>query len=264
MPELPEVHTFKVYFDATALQQKILQVEVQDDKIIRNMDGSVFEEKLKGLTFTDSYRHGKYLFGLLDNGHSVLLHFGMTGDLVYYHNEEDQPRHERFAFQFGAGRLGFDCPRKFARILYLEDFNQYLEDQKLGPDALEIDQKTFLKATEGKKTTLKGFLLNQANLAGVGNLYADEICYQAKLHPASRVNHLSTKQLKKVFQLVKSILQEAVDRRPHYKQYPEDWFWNWRKEGAPGPSGKGVIEKTKVAGRTTYFCTPIQKLIVSP
>ncbi|MEL6660788.1 MAG: DNA-formamidopyrimidine glycosylase family protein, partial [Bacteroidota bacterium] len=107
MPELPEVHTFQQYFDAAALQQQIMQVEVHDDKIIRNSDGATFADKLAGRTFTGSLRRGKYLFGDLDNGHSVLLHFGMTGDLKLYQEPEEKPRFERFAFVFNDGnRLG--------------------------------------------------------------------------------------------------------------------------------------------------------------
>ncbi len=121
MPELPEVNTFQRYFDETSLDQKIIKVEVQDDKIIRNVSGATFADLLTNRTFTGSYRRGKYLFGELDNGHHVLLHFGMTGDLKYYSEPEEAPKHERFAFHFENGyRLGFDCPRKFARICYLE------------------------------------------------------------------------------------------------------------------------------------------------
>ena len=79
MPELPEVNTFKQYFDAAALQQTIMQVDVSDDKIIRSSDGATFAEKLAGRTFVSSMRRGKYLFADLDNGHSVLLHFRNDG-----------------------------------------------------------------------------------------------------------------------------------------------------------------------------------------
>ncbi len=261
MPELPEVNTFKKYFDASALQTIISKVVVHDDKIIRNISGRNFAKKLKGRTFINSDRHGKYLFANLDNSHSVLLHFGMTGDLVYYHAPEDRPRFERFVFHFqDGGKLAFDCPRKFARILYLEDSARYLTELGLGPDALKIDKNTFIATAQNKKTTIKGFLLNQNNLAGVGNLYADEICYQARIHPASRVHCLSLAHLRSIFNLMQEILQKAVDRKPYYKDYPEDWFWQWRQEGFPAPKGKGEVVKTKVAGRTTYYCSNWQKL----
>ena len=260
MPELPEVNTFKIYFDTTALQQPIQNVEVHDEKIFRNMDGKVFEKRLKGRTFINSHRQGKYLFGALDNGHSVLFHFGMTGDFVYYQEMEDRPRFERFVFHFkDGGKLGFDCPRKFARILYLEDWKAYVKEQQLGPDALQAKQPSFMENAQGKKTTIKAFLLDQSNIAGVGNLYADEICYQAKIHPASRMDQLSEAQLTLIFTKMQRILKDAVERSPHYKQYPENWYWQWREEGKTGPMG--TVERTKVAGRTTYFWNPGQLLV---
>ena len=183
MPELPEVNTFQRYFDSTSLKQRIEEVVVHDDKIIQDISGMDFAEKLQGTTFLSSYRQGKYLFGELDNDHNVLLHFGMTGDLKYYTDKLEKPKHERFAFIFENGnRLGFDCPRKFAKIRYLADRNAYLEKIKLGTDALRISSKEFLEKAEGKKASIKGFLLNQKQLAGVGNLYADEVLYLSLIH----------------------------------------------------------------------------------
>ena len=175
MPELPEVNTFQRYFDGTSLKQKIEEVIVHDDKIIQDIDGLTFAAQLQGRSFIKSYRQGKYLFGELDNEHHVLFHFGMTGDFKYYQDEEEKPKHERFVFLFENGyRLGFDCPRKFAKIRYLEDRAAYLAKIQLGTDALRISKEEFLEKAQGKKASIKGFLLNQKQLAGVGNLYADE------------------------------------------------------------------------------------------
>ena len=261
MPELPEVNTFQQYFDKTALKQKIIEVQVHDDKIIRNTTGDDFEEKLTGRTFVSSYRRGKYLFGKLDNNHHVLFHFGMTGDLKYYEDESEQPRHERFVFIFGNGfRLGFDCPRKFARILYLENLEDYIEKVGLGEDALVISETAFFEKMEGRKTSIKGFLLNQKLLAGVGNLYADEILYQTKIHPASKVNALKPRHKKAIFKSMKDILTTAVNRAADYKDYPDDWFFQWRVEGQKAPKGKSIVSIEKIAGRTTYFFEGYQKL----
>jgi formamidopyrimidine-DNA glycosylase len=261
MPELPEVNTFQRYFDGTSLHQRIESVEVQDDKIIRNVSGEEFIDKLTGRTFVGSYRRGKYLFAKLDNDQHVLLHFGMTGDLNYYSEPEERTRHERFVFHFENGQhLGFDCPRKFAKIRYIEDLELYLQDIKLGEDALVISEEDFLQKMEGKTATIKGFLLNQAQVAGVGNLYADEICYQTKIHPGSRSNNLNLQQKQAIYQAMKNILQEAIDRNAYYKEYPENWFWEWRKEDRPGPDGEGMVRRTKIAGRTTYFIEGVQVL----
>ena len=259
MPELPEVATFQTYFEAAVLKQPILEVDVWDDKIIRNIDGEAFAQRLKGRTFVDSYRRGKYLFGILDQQHSVLFHFGMTGDFLFYGEGEEAPKYERFVFHFPHGKLGFDCPRKFARILLLESHEAYLNAQQLGPDALAISLEEFLAATKNKKTTIKGWMLNQHHIAGIGNLYADEICFQARVHPASIVSEIPTTKLTTIFQKMKTILAEAVEKKPYYKSYPDQWFWQWRKEGHPAPNGKGSVKKMKVAGRTTYFCSNWQK-----
>lgn len=260
MPELPEVNTFKRYFDESSLNQKIAQTIVADDKIIRNCTGSEFAELTGGRTFLKSYRRGKYLFAEMDNGEHVLLHFGMTGDLAYYEDEIDKPKHERFRFEFENGmKLGFDCPRKFARIVHIPDLEEFIENKKLGEDALVISEKAFLAAAAGKKATIKGFLLNQNHLAGVGNLYADEICYQTKIHPASRTNALSKKQLKSIFKTMQSILNQAIEQLPHYKEYPGEWFWEkWRKEGEL--KGKGMVVSGKIAGRTSYWVNGWQVL----
>ncbi|MEM6967457.1 MAG: DNA-formamidopyrimidine glycosylase family protein, partial [Bacteroidota bacterium] len=227
----------------------------------RNVDAHTFIEKTTGRTFTSSYRRGKYLFGKMDNEQHVLFHFGMTGDLRYYEDEMDKPKYERFVFSFANGyKLGFDCPRKFARILLIEDLQQYISEVKLGEDALVISEKDFLAKMEGRKSTIKGFLLNQKILAGVGNLYADEICYQTKIHPASVVNALSKRHKKAIYKAMKDILQTAVDRTAYYKDYPDDWFFQWREEGKKAPKGKGVAKSAKIAGRTTFFFEGYQKL----
>lgn len=261
MPELPEVNTFQKYFDGTSLHQRIESVEVHDDMIIRNMSGNAFVDRMTGRTFLCSYRRGKYLFAKMDNEEHLLLHFGMTGDLNYYSEPEERTKYERFVFHFDNGQhLGFDCPRKFAKIRYIEDLESYISQIKLGEDALLITKEEFLEKANGKTTTIKGFLLNQNHLAGVGNLYADEICYQTGIHPASRVSNLSGKQLKEIHTAMQRILQEAIERNAYYKDYPENWFWEWRREGEPGPEGEGIVRRTKIAGRTTYFIEDLQQL----
>ena len=260
MPELPEVNTFKKYFEETSLQQRIAEVVVHDHKIIRNISEQGFIEKLTGRTFVGTYRRGKYMFGKMDNKKHVLFHFGMTGDFKYYSDEMERPKHERFVFIFENGnRLGFDCPRKFARICYVEDLITFIAEKKLGPDALEMTEAEFLNIAKNKKSTLKGFLLNQKYLAGMGNLYVDETCYQCRIHPASQVNKIPKKKKIEIFQKMQEILNRAVKERPYYKAYPDDWFWQWRAEGNLAPDGKSKIETATIGGRTTYYASGWQQ-----
>ena len=255
MPELPEVHNFKQYFDAAATGQSIARVEVHDDKIIRNMPGSAFADACRGRTIVDSLRRGKYLFANLDNGEAILLHFGMTGDLNLYQEPEDRGRFERFAFHFNDGNiLGFEDPRKFARILYLKDRDAYIAEVGLGPDALDLTEEHFNRSMKGRKGTIKGLLLNQKIVAGLGNLYVDEICYRCNVHPAVPVNRLSDEERKSVYDQIVAVMKYATDNAPYYHDYPDDWFWHtWRTEGQPDPETGGEVKVVKVAGRTTYY-----------
>jgi len=262
MPELPEVHNFKQYFDAAAIGQTIARMEIHDDRIIRNMSGAAFADGLKGRKITGSIRRGKYLFTQLDNGHDVLLHFGMTGDLNLYQETEDRGRFEKFAYHFTDGNiLGFEDSRLFARILYLEDREAYIREKKLGPDALDLEETYFLNALAGRKTSIKGALLNQSIVAGLGNLYVDDLCYQLRIHPASRVNQFSEDQLKLIYRKIVAMMTYATENAPYYRDYPDKWFWHtWRKEGGTDPDGNGKVQITKVAGRTTYFVEGRQKM----
>ncbi len=268
MPELPEVNTYQKYFDAAAVGQRIVDVDVSDDYIIKQVGpesgnttaatsrvgyfGQRFAERLRGRSITGSHRRGKYLFGELDNGHSVLLHFGMTGDLKLYSEPDQRTKHERFAFVFADGqRLGFDDPRKFAKIRYVEDRETYIANIKLGVDALKITEDEFLAQAKGRNTSIKAFLLNQTALAGVGNLYADEICYQTRIHPESRVAKLSKPKLRAIYTAMVEILTIACDRDAYYRNYPPGWFWQWRK--LDEVEGRGKVMEGIVGGRTTHW-----------
>jgi formamidopyrimidine-DNA glycosylase len=145
-------------------------------------------------------------------------------------------------------------------VNYLEDRDAYILEKKLGPDALEISEEAFLAAMEGRKTSIKGFLLNQSHLAGVGNLYADEVLYQTRVHPASVVVKIPLTKRKEIFAKTQEVLHEAVEKSPYYKQYEDNWFWNkWRFNDHVAPDGKSKVESGKIAGRTTYWAKPWQK-----
>lgn len=260
MPELPEVNTVQQYFNATALHQPVEQVKVYDDHIIRNVSGEKFTALLTGRTFTGSYRRGKYFFAELDNDHHLQLHLGMSGDLKYYSDPDDEPKHTRFFFRFDNGfHLAFDCPRKLARIVYIENLDRYIREKGLGEDAQRISKEDFMQLMEGKQGTLKGFLTNQKYIAGVGNLYADEICYQARVHPASTVSKIEEPVRRLIYEKMQEIFAFAVEKNAHYRHYPEDWLWKWREEGHPCPENGSTVQKMQIAGRTTYYCEGCQK-----
>lgn len=254
MPELPEVHTFQQYFDRHVRGRQIREVVVRDAKILRNLSANEFTERLTGRTVTGSYRRGKYLFAHLDNGAHLQLHFGMTGDLAAYTDPAAHPRHERWHWRLDDGNyLGYDCARKFSRICWVENLEQWMADLGLGPDALDIGEALFVEKMSRRRTTLKAFLLDQSQLAGVGNLYADELCFQTRTHPGSVTTAIPSDRKILIFKTLQNILTEACERRAYYRDYPENWYWQWRVEGAAGPDGVGQIVKGVYGGRSTYW-----------
>ena len=127
------------------------------------------------------------------------LHFGMTGSLEYLKHDEVSPKTARVIFRFADNcRLAFDDQRKFGEIELIEDVDEFLQTRGLGPDALEIGLSEF-KAILGKhRGAVKAILLNQQLIAGIGNLYADEILFRARMHPATEAARLSDKDLSAV------------------------------------------------------------------
>src|SRR5205809_7932038 len=147
MPELPDVETFKRYFDATSLHQRIGHVDVRDSYILKGISARELARGLKGRRFESSRRHGKHLFVRADGDLWLRLHFGMTGSLHYFKHEERAPkpasaeasagRHTRVLFLFANGqRLAFEDQRKFGEVGLVGDVDQFLKNRALGPDAL--------------------------------------------------------------------------------------------------------------------------------
>src|SRR5438094_4670493 len=123
MPELPDVETFKRYFDATSLHQRIDNVDVRDAYILKGVSAYELARRLKGRRFESTYRHGKHLFVRADHDLWLRLHFGMTGSLRYFkHEEQAPPPHSRVLFVFANNhRLAFDDQRKFGQIGLIQD-----------------------------------------------------------------------------------------------------------------------------------------------
>jgi formamidopyrimidine-DNA glycosylase len=201
MPELPSVEIFKRYFDEHALNQMIEKADIKSPELVVYSDHGTLEKTLEGHEFVSSYRYGKYLFSL-DNDLHLIMHFGMTGYLHYSCGGEDFSRYPRLKIYFANGNhLAFDDARKFGKLGITSDPDEFIKLKRLGPDALQVDFGKFQKIFNGRKGMIKPLLLNQNLIAGIGNLYADEILYQTAIHPMTRANHLNTAD-GKIFSLI--------------------------------------------------------------
>ncbi len=260
MPELPDVETFKRYIDSTALHKKINSVDIPTPKILYKTTTQTITKNLLHKTFTETHRHGKYLFLQLSNHDFLLLHFGMTGEVKYFQNKNDQPPHTRFLVEFKNGYyLAFDNQRILGKVGYIEDIASFLEEKSLGEDALEIDEHTFLTLLSKRRGSVKSALMNQKILAGIGNIYADEILFQTRLFPKKSVNDLSKRQLKTLFKNVNKVLTTAIDAQAHPQDFPKNFIIPHRKKEGNCPIDHTPLKTLKVNGRTTYYCPKHQK-----
>ena len=262
MPELPEVETFKRYLDTTSLKQRITKVEVRDAYVLKNVSARELARRLKGRRFESSQRHGKHLFVRTDDEHWLRLHFGMTGSLEYLKHNEVAPRTARVIFRFADNfRLAFDDQRKFGGIELIEDANEFLQTRELGPDALKITLSQF-KAVIGKRRgVIKAILLNQQLIAGIGNLYADEILFRVRMHPGSEANRLMDKDLSRLFRATRYVLGKTIALKADFKHLPKSWLLPHREQLGKCPRcGRGLKSAT-IGGRTSWFCPHCQKRI---
>ncbi|MFO8077890.1 MAG: DNA-formamidopyrimidine glycosylase family protein [Thermoplasmatota archaeon] len=261
MPELPEVEMFKRYIDATSLHQQIDQVIVKTKKILRKTSEKKLKTVLKNNSFTEAKRIGKHLFLKLDTGSWMVLHFGMTGKVSYFKNSRNQPDHTRMLIEFGNDYcFAFDCQRLFGFVRIIDTIKAYVEEKKLGPDALHISQKEFLDDISRRHGKIKSVLMNQHILSGIGNIYADEILFQTRIHPATSVDVLSKKQRKKLFDTISSVLTTAVEKKADFNKYPDEFLIPHRsKQGVCPLNDNHQLKTMKISGRTSYFCPIHQK-----
>jgi formamidopyrimidine-DNA glycosylase len=262
MPELPDVETFRRYLASTALHKKIKEVEVNSLAILEDVSASELKKRLQGRQFEDARRHGKYLAAILDNNGCLVMHFGMTGFLKYFKDERKEPPHERLLISFANGyHLAYDCQRKLGHIRLVDDFAHFIEEKALGPDALDPDLgfAAFQKAAVGRQASIKSFLMNQEVLAGIGNVYSDEILFQAKIPPKIRADRLPDKALQRLFSVRKEVLETAIAHQANPDEFPQSYLTRHRGRSGECPKCGTPIEKTQVSGRTAYYCPDCQK-----
>ena len=259
MPELPDVQTFKRYLDATSLHQRISDVDVRNAYVVKGVSARGLARQLKGHRFESSRRHGKHLFVCVDEDGWLRLHFGMTGSLRYFKDEEKAPRHARAVFVFEKNhRLAFDDQRKFGQIGLLKDVSEFLKKRSLGPDALEIDFSEFQKLLRKRRGAVKSILLNQKLIAGIGNIYADEILFRVRIHPATQTSALKEKAVAKLFRAARYILKEAIAAKADDRM-PKSWLLRHRGKGGKCPRCGRELKSATIGGRTAWFCTHCQR-----
>lgn len=285
MPELPEVETIRRQLEPDLTGRRIDAVEILDGYFTKPGSPAEFESVVAGREVLDVRRRGKYLLLDLDSGDSVVLHLRMTGSLVLLapsgevnpgdlriEPETAGERHlkARFVLDDG-GELRFSDPRRFGRgFVAPEDRAERYLTERLGVEPLSPDftVEEMARVSAGRTGPLKSFLLNQKVVAGVGNIYADEALFRARLHPLSPAGSMRPEHHRALRDGVIAALQRGLDlggasiddyrdaRGERGTMQKE--FLVHRREGEPCVECGTAIRRIVVGGRSTYFCPACQ------
>lgn len=252
MPELPEVEGFKRVLAKNGLRKTIERVEVSDARILGKLSSRALAARLQGAKLVAARRHGKHLMAQIDRGGWLALHFGLTGALRFVPRGEQAPPFTRVRLDFaGDGALAYGNARMIGRVGLVEDAADFVAEEKLGPDALDrrFDFAAFKRAVHGLKRDVKSVLMDQEIVAGIGNIYSDEILFQARLDPAQRIDRLAPGELRRLFLQMRKVLRATAQKG---SLLPE------RKKGGHCPRCGSLLKISKIGGRTAYCCPRCQ------
>jgi len=270
MPELPEVETIKRELAPLVAGRRIKSVEFLWAKTLLSPSVAEFNSRVNGRRITELGRRGKYLIIRLDNGVSILVHLRMTGSFLLGMGKELPDSHTRVMIHLDNGlNMFFIDPRKFGRFQLVgdEDVNAL---NKLGPEPLSdaFTSATLAAHLSGCKIPIKAALVDQEVVAGIGNMYADEALFEARIYPLHAADSLSGDEIERLHRAIRHVLKEAIENkgasianyfRPggeHGTAHKE--FKVAHRRGEDCPVCGGPIERIVVRQRGTYFCPSCQ------
>jgi formamidopyrimidine-DNA glycosylase len=249
VPELPEAERAREAIERRALRRRIVAVDDHDTYVCRPHAPGEIADALLGRELTAAHRRGKAMWVQTSEDGPILgLHLGMAGRIVV--DEDPSPRGwDRFTLRFDdGGSLALRDKRRLGRARLEPDL------EALGPDAADISRAEFRERVGRGTAPIKARLMDQAVLAGVGNLLADEILWQARLHPRRPAHELSTDELDALRRAVRAALRSAIRRGGAHtgEIMPE------RRVGGHCPRCGAEMVRARVGGRTTFWC-PVEQ-----
>jgi formamidopyrimidine-DNA glycosylase len=277
MPELPEVETVCRGLNNLTLNQEIEGSEVLLQRSLANPEViSQFNQQIKGMAIAHWHRRGKYLLAQLNSGASLGIHLRMTGQLLWVNRETPLQKHTRLRLFFPAQQeLRFVDIRTFGKVWFIPP-NIPMEKiitglQKLAVEPLSKDFTIdYLQEKLAKrKTVIKTLLLNQEIIAGLGNIYADEVLFKSGIFPETLADKLTKNQIIKLHQAIIEILTEAISKGgTTFSDFLNllgvngnygDVAYVYRRTGQPCKICGTNIERIKLGGRSTHFCPQCQQ-----
>jgi len=271
MPELPEVETVVRGLRRTILGKKIKNLKIFPSRILHSspafLKRNLIRQRIQEIT-----RRGKNIIIKLSSGDLLLIHLGMTGNLFYLNKPALMGKHDHIELEFtDKTYLRYSDIRKFGKFKLMKSYQAIKEDvlKKLGPDPTEISRDDFVQLLRGKKGRIKSVLLNQSIIAGIGNIYADEALFEAKIHPLQKVSDISRKKLIKLHQAIQKVLRKAikaggssvdnyrdVDGKSGFFQF---YHKVYGREGELCKRCGTKIKRIIISQRSAHFCPECQK-----
>lgn len=270
MPELPEVETTVSELKEKIIGRKILKVWTDFEKMFKP-NFLEFKKGVIGRTIKEISRRGKNIIIKLDSGKYILIHQKLTGSLLYGNKIEG--RYIHLILSLDKGELVLSDLRKFAKAAFIPDLENYPDYKNLGPEPLsrEFSLEKFEEIIKKSKGKIKKVLMDQEKIAGIGNIYSDEILFEAKIPPLRETQSLKEKETKTIYQAIKKILEKAIRakgtsvsdyRRPSGEEGGFAKFLKvYQREGelCPRRGCGGKIQRLKFNSRSAHFCPKCQR-----
>jgi formamidopyrimidine-DNA glycosylase len=275
VPELPEVETVRLGLNQVTLGQPIQGGDVLLDRTIASPSSLDFLAALKGSAIAQWHRYGKYLLAELAQGGWLGVHLRMTGQLLWVGQAEPLQKHTRVRFFFEKDReLRFVDQRTFGQMWFvppgLDPKTVMTGLQNLGPEPFsdEFSDQYFIEWLKDRKRPIKNALLDQALVAGVGNIYADEALFLSGIHPETLCSDLSQRKVKRLRENVIRVLKDSIAARgTSFSDFRDvsgvngnygGIAWVYGRDGEECRTCQTVVQRMKLAGRSAHFCPKCQ------
>jgi formamidopyrimidine-DNA glycosylase len=273
VPELPEVETVVRDLRPLLVGRTLTAVERTSAVALRRPWDSAWADMVAGRRVEAVQRRGKWIVIELHDGGRLVAHLGMTGQLVVYRPEQPRESHTHFVFRLDDGELRYRDPRRFGSVQWFPDavaVAEFFTGQGIGPEPFGVEAKWWREQLAATSRNLKATLLDQTIVAGVGNIYADEALFRAKLHPSRRASGLNRPEADRLRKAVEEVLTRAIEARGStIRDYVggsglaggfQDEFTAYGRDGQPCPRCGTPIAVGRFAGRSSHFCPSCQAL----
>lgn len=269
MPELPEVETVVRALRPELVGRAIISVWNDWPRHVARPDVKELGSRLRGARIESIWRRGKYLMFELDTPDTLVIHLKMSGHLAVVNEDEPRHAHVHTAFGLEDGReLRFRDMRKFGKVYLVDDVDDVVGG--LGPEPLDgaFTPAVLTERLAGRRRALKPLLLDQSVIAGVGNIYADEALFAARIHPERTADSLAPEEITALHAGIQAVLRLGIARegasidlyvKPDgQKGDMQNAVMVFRRTGLPCYACGGPIERIKLGGRSTHYCPHCQ------